>query len=63
MNSVVTPAACACAAIAATEPPSDLLRYQIHMPWPSNAVPLTAALLTGGGSVGGGGGGGCSAWL
>src|ERR1700716_3915268 len=42
MNSVLTPAACARAAIAGTLPPLDWLMYQIHMPWPSNAVPLTA---------------------
>ena len=42
MNSVVTPAACACATIAARLPPLDLLTYQIHMPWPSKAEPLTA---------------------
>ena len=36
-NSVVTPAAWAWATIEATLPPSDLLTYQIHMPWPSNA--------------------------
>jgi hypothetical protein len=56
MNSVLTPAAWACAAIAATLPPSDLLMYQIHMPWPSNAVPPTAPTSAGGGSLGGGGG-------
>jgi hypothetical protein len=61
MNTVLTPAACACAAIAATLPPSDLLTYQIHMPWLSKAVPLAATALTGGGSLGGGGG--CKAWL
>ena len=60
MNSVVTPAACAWATIAATLPPLERLRYQIHMPWPSNAVPLTAP-----GPVGASERvtrGGCSAW-
>src|SRR5258708_36108773 len=42
MNSVLTPAAWACAAIEAMLPPLDWLRYQIHIPWPSSAEPLTA---------------------
>ena len=40
MNRVETPAAWACAAIAATLPPLERLRYQIHMPWPSNTLGL-----------------------
>ena len=52
MNSVVTPAACACAAIDATLPPSEALMYQIHMPWPANAVPLAVvAVVVGGGAT------------
>src|ERR1700730_4424794 len=42
MNRVLTPAACARATIDGTLPPLDWLMYQIHIPWPSNAVPLTA---------------------
>ena len=49
MNSVVTPAACACATIDATLPALDLLTYQIHMPWPSNGEPLTAPTAAGAG--------------
>ncbi len=62
---MVTPAACACAAIVATEPPSEALRYQIHCPRPANAVPaaVVAVVLTGAGAGGGGGAGGCSAWV
>ncbi len=54
MNRVLTPAACAWATIAAMLPPSDLLRYQIHMPWPSKGLPATATLLAGAGSTFGG---------
>src|SRR3954471_18622250 len=50
MKTVLTPAAFAFAAIASRSPPSDLFRYQIHMPEPSKGVPL------GLGAVGGGGG-------
>ena len=48
---MLTPAACAWLMIEATLPPLDLLTYQIHMPCPSKAVPLTAptATATGGG--------------
>ena len=62
MNTVVTPAAWAWATIEATLPPSDWLMYQIHMPWPSKAVPLAAvAVGAGDGVTSGGGAGGCSA--
>ena len=47
MNTVVTPAARAWAMIAGIEPPLDLLTYQIHMPWPSNAPAPTAPTFTG----------------
>src|SRR5437773_12173890 len=50
MNTVRMPSACARVAIASRSPPSDLFRYQIHIPLPSKAVPL------GGGGVNGGGG-------
>ncbi len=62
MNSVVTPAACACATIDATLPPLDLLTYQIHIPWPSSAEPLTAPTAAGAGVGGAFVTGGCSAW-
>src|SRR3978361_776017 len=39
------PAALARAAIVGTSPPSDFDMYQIHMPFPSNAVPLGATVL------------------
>src|SRR4029077_11077972 len=44
MNTVVTPDACARATIAATSPPLEALTYQIHIPWPSKAVPLIAGV-------------------
>ena len=50
------PAACACAAIAVMLPPSERLRYQIHMPAPPNAVAEAGAEF-----AGGVGPGGCSA--
>src|SRR4051812_35596022 len=48
MKTVLTPAALARAAMASRSPPSDLSTYQIHIPLPSNGVPL------GSGAVGGG---------
>src|SRR4051794_34537678 len=51
MKSVFTPAAFARAVIASRSPPSDLLRYQIHIPLPSNTVPLACGAITGGGGL------------
>src|SRR3954463_9590245 len=51
MKTVLTPAAFARAVIASRSPPSDLSTYQIHMPLPSNAVPLGRAPVTGGGAL------------
>lgn len=47
MNSVPTPAACACATIAAMLPPFDWLTYQIHIPWPSSGLGPTAPTCAG----------------
>jgi hypothetical protein len=58
-NSVVTSAAWAWAMIEARLPPSDWLTYQIHMPWPSKAVPV--AVVAVGAATTFGGVGGCSA--
>src|SRR6478736_4776763 len=55
MKTVLTPAALARAAMASRSPPSDLPTYQIHMPLPSNGVPLGAAAV--------GGGGGFTTWI
>src|SRR4051795_9708958 len=52
MKTVLTPAALAPAAIASRLPPSDLSRYQIHIPLPSKTVPVGLTL----GAMGGGGG-------
>src|SRR5919197_1535667 len=51
MKTVLTPAAFARAAIASRSPPSDLSRYQIHIPLPSNGVPLGSAGVIGGGGL------------
>ena len=61
MNSVLTPAARAWATIEATLPPFDRLTYQIHIPWPSKAVPLAPPVI-GPDCTGRGGRGGCNAW-
>lgn len=63
ISSVPTPAAFACAAIEATLPPLEALRYQIHMPCPASAVPFAvlATLVGAGAGAGFGGAGGCSA--
>src|SRR4051795_3609863 len=49
MKTVLTPAAFARAAIASRLPPSDLSRYQIHMPLPSKTVPLGVGAVAAGG--------------
>src|SRR3954469_24510696 len=51
MKTVLTPAAFARAVIASRSPPSDLSRYQIHMPLLSNGVPLACGVATGGGGL------------
>src|SRR5436190_20587539 len=55
MKTVRMPSVCARVAIASRSPPSDLFRYQIHMPVPSKAVPL--------GFGDGIGGGGLTTWI
>src|SRR5436190_23117597 len=51
MKTVRMPSVCARVAIASRSPPSDLFRYQIHMPLPSKTVPLGAGWRTGGGGL------------
>src|SRR4051794_25034324 len=52
MKTVLTPFALARAAMASRSPPSDLSRYQIHIPFPSKTVPVGVSL---GAAAGGGG--------
>src|SRR2546423_7333164 len=61
MTSVLPPAARAWATIEGTLPPFERLTYQVHMPWPSKAVPLAPPVIGPDCTGGRGGRGGGSA--